>query len=58
MIRLGPLDGLTVVSMDPWPGAKLLTTHGLGHRRLLKEAATLGSIAEFAATGEARRRDA
>lgn len=30
-----------------WPGARLLTTQGLGHRRILKDQKVLGEVAEF-----------
>lgn len=30
-----------------WPGARLLTTQGLGHRRILKDPKVLGEVADF-----------
>ena len=30
-----------------WPGSRLLTTSGLGHRRLLKAPTVLNQVAEF-----------
>lgn len=30
-----------------WPGARLLTTHGLGHQRILRDQATIGQAVEF-----------
>jgi hypothetical protein len=32
---------------DAWPGAELLTTHGLGHRRILREPAVVARITAF-----------
>ena len=32
---------------EAWPGAQFLATHGLGHRRILRDAATVESIVEF-----------
>lgn len=32
-----------------WPGARLMTTEGLGHRRILREASTVGAATEFLA---------
>jgi hypothetical protein len=32
-----------------WPGARLLTTSGLGHRRILRAPAVLAAVAEFVA---------
>lgn len=33
--------------VNAWPGARLLTTQGLGHRRILKDPKVLGEVAEF-----------
>ncbi len=38
-------DGKTYA--EAWPGARLLTTRGLGHRRILREAEVLASVAAF-----------
>lgn len=35
-----------------WPGARMLTTQGLGHRRILHDAAVVEAIVRFAAGGE------
>lgn len=32
-----------------WPGARLITTTGLGHRRILKDEEVIGSVVSFAA---------
>jgi hypothetical protein len=34
---------------DAWPDAELLTTHGLGHRRILREPAVVGRVTAFLA---------
>jgi pimeloyl-ACP methyl ester carboxylesterase len=36
-----------------WPGARLLTTRGLGHRKVLRDPAVLAAVAEFAAAESA-----
>ncbi|MBY0415498.1 MAG: alpha/beta hydrolase [Bdellovibrionales bacterium] len=33
--------------IDAWPGTKLITTSGLGHRRILKDPHVLSEVAEF-----------
>jgi hypothetical protein len=38
-------DGRVIV--DAWPGATLVSTRGLGHRRLLTDAGVIGTVAEF-----------
>ena len=35
--------------VDAWPGAQWLATHGLGHRRILRDAATVKAVVEFLA---------
>lgn len=42
-------DGKTY--SDLWPGARLLTTRGHGHRRILREAEVVGEVARFFAEG-------
>lgn len=36
---------------DAWPGARLLTTSGLGHRRILRDATVVQGVVEFVAEG-------
>ena len=38
-------DGRAVA--DAWPGAEFLLTHGLGHRRILRDPAVVTAITEF-----------
>lgn len=38
-------DGKTYA--EAWPDSRLLTTRGLGHRRILREAEVLTPVAEF-----------
>ncbi|MBK5256335.1 MAG: alpha/beta fold hydrolase [Vicinamibacteria bacterium] len=38
-------DGKTY--SEAWPDSRLLTTRGLGHRRILREASVLASVADF-----------
>ena len=38
-----------------WPGAELVVTHGLGHRRILRDAAVLARVAQFVGEGMPRR---
>ena len=38
-------DGAAIAGA--WPGARLVTTNGLGHRRILGDSAVIGHIAEF-----------
>jgi pimeloyl-ACP methyl ester carboxylesterase len=38
-------DGKTY--MEAWPGSRLITTKGLGHRRILREPHVLRDVAEF-----------
>ena len=38
-------DGKTYAEV--WPGSRLMTTRGLGHRRILRETGVLTSVAEF-----------
>ena len=44
-------DGRAIA--DSWPGATLVSTRGLGHRRLLTDAGVIGTIAEFLTAGAA-----
>jgi pimeloyl-ACP methyl ester carboxylesterase len=46
-------DGKTYA--EAWPGSRLLTTRGLGHRRILREAEVTKAVAEFLHEGAARR---
>lgn len=39
------VDGVALV--ESWPGAQLLTTTGLGHRRILREASVIEAAARF-----------
>lgn len=32
---------------NAWPGARLLTTEGLGHRRILRDASVIGEVTQF-----------
>jgi pimeloyl-ACP methyl ester carboxylesterase len=43
-------DGAAVAAA--WPGARLLETQGLGHRRVLRDPAVVGSVAAFLAGDE------
>jgi pimeloyl-ACP methyl ester carboxylesterase len=45
-------DGADLV--DAWPGARLLLTRGLGHRRILHDAVVVQATASFAAIGRTR----
>lgn len=47
-------DGASIARA--WPGAQLLTTDGLGHRRILREPAVTGRAAQFVAERLARCR--
>ena len=38
-----------------WPGAELVVTHGLGHRRILRDAGVLARVATFVGEGVPRR---
>lgn len=40
-------DGKAVA--EAWPGAKFMLTHGLGHRRILRDPATVAAVADFIA---------
>jgi pimeloyl-ACP methyl ester carboxylesterase len=46
-------DGAAIASA--WPGARLLTTTGLGHNRILRDAAVVAAVADFLAEDEALR---
>ncbi len=46
-------DGKTYA--EAWPGSRLVTTRGLGHRRILREPEVLEVVAEFFGTGGRRR---
>ena len=37
---------------ERWPGSRLLLTEGLGHQRILRDAATISKIVAFVATGQ------
>lgn len=41
-----------------WPGARLLTTEGLGHRRLLRDSTVLADVVGFVAATASQRRSA
>jgi pimeloyl-ACP methyl ester carboxylesterase len=43
-------DGAAIAAA--WPGARLLETEGLGHRRVLRDPAVVGSVAAFLAGDE------
>ncbi|WP_219416752.1 alpha/beta fold hydrolase [Pseudonocardia nigra] len=43
---------------DAWPGARLLATDGLGHRRLLRDDAVVADVVGFVADGAETRRSA
>jgi pimeloyl-ACP methyl ester carboxylesterase len=32
---------------DAWPGARMMSTEGLGHRRILREPSVIEAAAEF-----------
>ena len=42
-------DGAAIV--DAWPGARLLSTRGLGHRRVLRDARVVAATVDFVAEG-------
>jgi len=44
------VDGAAIAAA--WPGARLLETEGLGHRRVLRDAAVVGTVAAFLAGDE------
>ena len=44
-------DGAAIAAA--WPGARLLETEGLGHRRVLRDPAVVGTVAAFLAGDEA-----
>lgn len=44
-------DGAAIAGA--WPGAELVTTDGLGHRRILQDSAVIGRIADFVRPGDA-----
>jgi hypothetical protein len=50
--EIGWRDGAAVA--DAWPGAELLTTRGLGHHRLLKDAAVIARAVAFLGGREGR----
>ncbi len=41
----------SVALAQSWPGARLLSTDGLGHRRLLDDAEVAAAVVEFVASG-------
>jgi len=43
------LDGATIA--DAWPGARLLTTSGLGHRGVIRDAAVVKEVVRFVSEG-------
>jgi pimeloyl-ACP methyl ester carboxylesterase len=42
---------------EAWPGARLVSTRGLGHRRILRDPAVVAQAVDFAAEAAARQRD-
>lgn len=40
---------------EAWPGARLVTTRGLGHRRILRDPEVIDTVAAFLAEGGSRR---
>lgn len=42
-----------VATVRKWPGARLLTTGGLGHRRVLEDVDVIDAVAEFVTRGDA-----
>lgn len=40
-------DGKAVA--DAWPGARFMLTHGLGHRRILRDPSTIAAVTDFIA---------
>jgi pimeloyl-ACP methyl ester carboxylesterase len=46
---VGWLEGAALA--DSWPGARLMSTNRLGHRRILRDAAVLDEVARFASGG-------
>jgi pimeloyl-ACP methyl ester carboxylesterase len=41
-------DGVTLV--ETWPGARMITTEGLGHRRILRDPAVVEAGTRFVMT--------
>jgi pimeloyl-ACP methyl ester carboxylesterase len=54
--ELDPEHGRAIA--DAWPGARLLETDGLGHRRLLRDPAVIAEAVRFVATAHTVRRPA
>jgi pimeloyl-ACP methyl ester carboxylesterase len=47
-------DGRAIA--DAWPGAQLMTTHGLGHHKILRDRDVVAAAVAFLAAPQARRR--
>lgn len=45
-------DGKTYA--EAWPGSRLMTTTGLGHRRIVREPEVLAAVAEFFKDGRSQ----
>ena len=45
LIGSDPAAGRAIA--EAWPGARLHTTTGLGHRRILRDAATVAMVSDF-----------
>jgi pimeloyl-ACP methyl ester carboxylesterase len=54
--EVGPEHGRAIA--DAWPGARLLATEGLGHRRLLRDPAVIEEAVRFVTGARAVRRPA
>jgi pimeloyl-ACP methyl ester carboxylesterase len=54
--EVGPEHGRAIA--DAWPGARLLETEGLGHRRLLRDPAVIDEAVRFVAAAHTVRRPA
>jgi pimeloyl-ACP methyl ester carboxylesterase len=54
--EVGPEHGRAIAAS--WPGARLLTTEGLGHRRLLRDPAVVDEVVRFIAGARTVRRPA
>jgi pimeloyl-ACP methyl ester carboxylesterase len=54
--EVGPEHGRAIA--DAWPGARLLQTEGLGHRRLLRDADVIDEVVRFVTAAHGIRRPA
>jgi len=55
--REAPYDGVRT-ALPSWPGAELVSTSGLGHRRILRDPGVIDAVVRFVACDSAYRRRA